>query len=113
MIVDATISVAAIQAELERLGAVITWPQEAAPPVSRLVTVEAEVDEDDAANALPLGFWQGGEVDQDFADPRDVHDFIAACGRRDRSVAEALVGRVFVNPGNIDAAAHALRGVAS
>ncbi|MBG6116750.1 hypothetical protein IWY39_000554 [Sphingobium sp. JAI105] len=61
----------------------------------RLMVRNAEVDRDEAIDVLSEDGWHFDEDVEGPIDPRDLHDFIAACSAGDRCTALALVPRLF------------------
>jgi hypothetical protein len=107
MIVDAIVRGNELQEAIERLGGTVTWPAEASR--NKATRLEVEVDNEEAFEALPSRWFENENVEQDFAEPWVVGDFVSACTRGDRPLAEALVGRVFFTDRNQLAVIGALR----
>jgi len=110
MFLDVQIAVDEAVDAIEAAGGVVKW-EGAPPPRSKLLRIPgAEIDDNDAANALPSHWF---EPDEDLADgdPRDIRDFVAACLAGDRVTAEALIPRLFGSAVGEAAAAQALRPI--
>lgn len=98
MIVDCIISLDELERVLAEHGGRIDWSNRSlpgAPPVC-LSVKDAEVDNEEAYGALPWSYLHGEDEIEDRADPGDVRDFVAACGRGDRLIAQALAPRIFL-----------------
>lgn len=110
MIVSATMNIADLARAIEEAGGKIEWGDNT-PLV--VVTAEADVDDEEAFEALPSR-WITDLLDDadcdDPADERDVGSFVEAMAARDRSLALALSSRVFVSDRCRLAAERALRG---
>ena len=90
---------------VKALGGTVTFPGDQLP--QKLISLEVEVDNQVAYDALPSRFFDHlTDEDHDFADPFDVRDFSRALARGDKLVVEALAPRIFCMPDNQIGRAH-------
>ena len=110
MIVSATMSLADIVRAIEEAGGKIEWGDKV-PPTT--IAAEADVDDEEAFQALP-SHWITDLLEEqegdDPADERNVGAFVDAMARRDQPLALAMSSRVFVSDRWRLAAERALRG---
>lgn len=95
----ATIAAAEAVKAIERLGGSVTWPE--AQDLTLTASVTVGIDPEDVASQLAERGCLDGEIE--LADPGDVRDFVAACGRGDLMIAGALAPRLFASDANIAA----------